>query len=120
MKRTLEELKASRCNDRAIAKTVEVTGESKQLVEHTIQFLHEFIAGRIAEGSFESVRIEKFGTFKPKLKRVQWINHNKGLSPMYKKLLAANIKRLKDKSKLKNPDNEAIDNQSGLPGDRAE
>ena len=113
MSRTLEQRKKSRCNEHCIEKTVQTTGESKALVEHVIDFLHNFIAGKMAEGSFEAVRIQTFGTFKPKLKKVQWINHQKTLPPMYKKLLYA----ASQKSKKPKSTNETTDNQPGLPGD---
>lgn len=116
MKRTPEERKASQCNERIVETTMAITGESKQLIQHAITFLQDFIIERMKEGSFESVRIQSFGTFKPKLKRVQWINHQKTLPDMYKKLLIGQRIAASQHKRLKNKNNETTDDQPGLAG----
>lgn len=116
MKRTPEERKASQCNERIVETTVAITGESKQLVQHAIVFIQDFIIERMKEGSFESVRIQSFGTFKPKLKRVQWINHQKTLPDMYKKILVSQRIAAARNKKFKNVSNETTDDQPGLTG----
>lgn len=76
-----------KCNAHAIADTIAATGESKALIEHVIHFQMKFIADKIEEGSFEAVRIPKFGSFRAKMKSVQWRAYMAAMPNNYRKLI---------------------------------
>lgn len=69
----------STCNQKVIAETVVNTGESQQTIESVLNHYSFFIAGKIKEGGFESVRIPHFGIFQAKLKEVQMRGFMKSL-----------------------------------------
>jgi hypothetical protein len=75
------------CNPHVIAATIAATGESKAVIEHVIAFQLKFIADKIEEGSFESVRVPKFGVFRAKLKSVQWRSYMAAMPDNYRKLI---------------------------------
>jgi nucleoid DNA-binding protein len=58
------------------------TQTSPTQVKEIIEFVGEFTANVIKQGAFESVMIPYFGKFKPKVKKIQWINHNKTLTKL--------------------------------------
>lgn len=53
------------------------TQTSPTQVREIIEFVGEYTAGVIKQGAFESIMIPYFGKFKPKVKKIQWMNHNK-------------------------------------------
>lgn len=75
------------CNKQVVKETVTQTGESKALIEHVIGHYMGFTAGRIKEGAFESVRIPGFGTFRAKVKYVQWRSYFRSLPEGYRKII---------------------------------
>lgn len=58
-----------------------VTGESKKFINDILDFHSQFIADKIKCGGFESVRIRKFGNFRPKVDKL--IARGYGQVPMY-------------------------------------
>lgn len=60
------------CNERVITETIIETGESRKMIESVIGHQSKLIAGKIAEGGFESIRILHFGIFQAKLTSIQW------------------------------------------------
>jgi hypothetical protein len=67
------------CNDKCIIETIVNTGESRKTIEEALDFQSKFIAEKIREGGFESVRVAHFGIFKAKLKELQWRNYYRTL-----------------------------------------
>lgn len=62
--------KAPLCNDAALSETIMQTGESAKFILTIVNWQSCFIASKIKEGGLDSVRIYKFGEFRPKLKRI--------------------------------------------------
>lgn len=75
------------CNDRVINETIAATGESKDLIEQVVRFQMDFIARKIEEGSFETVRVVNFGTFRAKHRSVQWRDFMKSLPENYRNII---------------------------------
>lgn len=65
------------CNDKVVAHTVAITGETPKFIKDLLEFHARFIAEKIKAGACESVRIRKFGTFKPRLERIARNNQQK-------------------------------------------
>lgn len=76
-----------KCNARVTADTAAKTGESKAMIEHAISFQFRFIASKIEEGSFETVRVINFGTFRAKPRSIQWRDYMKSMPENYRKLI---------------------------------
>lgn len=75
------------CNDKVIQDTVTETGEGKALIQHVISHHTGFLAGKIKEGTFESMRILNFGLFRPKIREVQYKQLYKSMPEGFKKLI---------------------------------
>jgi len=73
--------KSPLCNDKALAHTMAVTGESAKFIKEVLDFHSKFIADKIKIGGFESVRIWRFGNFRPKLDKIAARGH--GRAPLY-------------------------------------
>lgn len=81
------------CNDKVIEETIAATGESKALIEQVIRFQMEFIARKIEEGSFETVRVVSFGTFRAKHRSVQWRSFMRALPESYRNIIRNRSKK---------------------------
>ena len=66
------------CNKKILSETAAKTGELEKTVENIIKWHSQFIADVITSDSFEGVRIDKFGTFKAKLRDIQLRDFYKG------------------------------------------
>lgn len=62
--------KRALCNDKAFTEAMVETGESMKLIQQVINHHMAFVAQKISEGGFESVRIAGFGIFKANLEAV--------------------------------------------------
>lgn len=76
-----------KCNDKVTQDTMTTTGESKQVVEHAISFIFQFIATKIEEGSFETVKVPTFGSFRPKHRSVQQRDYMRALNVNYRNII---------------------------------
>lgn len=56
------------------------TKTSPKQVEECIKQVGQYIANVIKQGAFETVMIPHFGKFKPKIKKIQWMN-DRGVKP---------------------------------------
>lgn len=93
------------CNEKAIQEVSKELGVKRDIIQKIIDTQSQYTRKVIESGTFDSIRWPYFGVFKVKPKKVQILNHLKGLSPEQKKQFKQDVKDGKVYTDFKDPKN---------------
>lgn len=80
------------CNEKAIQEVAEELGVDRKLVAKIVDTQSQYTKKIMESGTFDSIRWPYFAVFKVNPKKIQIINHLKGLSPEQQKQFKKDIK----------------------------
>lgn len=71
-------------NTKLYKETAARCGVSPKQVEECVTIIGKFITDMAKKGAFETVMIPKFGKFRVKTKKLQWVNYTKVMPDLLK------------------------------------